>query len=212
MAGRTLADMSGEPKGRRSARARWIEYAILITVAVVAAVGVRTFLLQTFYIPSESMEQTLLVDDKVLVNKVIYKIRDPRRGEVVVFKPPPQWAAGPGHDDYIKRIVGLGGDRIVCCDQGGRLTVNGRVLDETYLYPGDEPSTMPFDVTVPENHVFVMGDHRSASADSRVHLQFQDGAVSVDRLVGRAFVTFWPANRMRSLSPPEAFAGIPDPR
>lgn len=206
------AGMSGEIKSRRSSRSRWIEYTITIVVAVLVAVGVRTFLVQSFYIPSESMEQTLLVDDQVLVNKVIYRLRDPGRGEVVVFKPPAEWAVETGKDDYIKRIVGIGGDRVICCDDKQRITVNGKPLDEDYLFPGNQPSETPFDVIVPPGRVFVLGDHRNESADSRFHQDFERGTVPVDRIVGRAFVSFWPVARAKVLSPPETYTGIPAPR
>jgi signal peptidase I len=202
----------GETKSRKSSRSFWIELPILVVVAVLVAVVVRTFLVQTFFIPSESMEKTLLIDDRVLVNKVVYELRDPARGEVVVFEPPAEWGAGPGKDDYIKRVVGIGGDRVVCCDAQGRITVNGYPLKEDYLYPGNKPSETPFSVTVPKGRLFVMGDHRDHSADSRVHLNFHDGTVPLTRVVGRAFVIFWPVGRLDPLSAPSAFADVPGPR
>jgi signal peptidase I len=182
----------------------------MIAIVAVIAIVVRTYVVQTFYIPSGSMEQTLLVDDQVIVNKGIYRFRDPARGEIVVFLPPPAWSAAAG-EDYIKRIIGVGGDRVLCCDDRHRITVNGTALDEDYLFPGDQPSTTPFDVTVPAGCLFVMGDHRSASADSRAHLNAAKGTVPVDRVVGRAFVTSWPLSRWRSLSVPATFAAIPAP-
>jgi signal peptidase I len=195
----------------KTGRARWIEFLILIVVAVVVAATVRTFLLQTFYIPSSSMERTLLLDDKVLVNKTAYWFQPPGRGEVVVFEPPPAWSAAPGQD-YIKRVIGVAGDRVVCCDKDRRITVNGQALDEDYLYPGDAPSDKSFDVTVGASSVFVLGDHRSASGDSREHLDAASGTVPEDRLVGRAFVLFWPAARARTLAVPATFADVPAPR
>ncbi|MDI6098981.1 signal peptidase I [Actinoplanes sp. NEAU-A12] len=203
--------MSTPTDNRRAGRPRWIEHIVLIAVAVTIAVVVRTFLVQTFWIPSPSMEPTLLRDDKVLVNKTAYRFQDPARGEIVVFAPPAAWSAEPGQN-YIKRVIGVAGDHVVCCDRDRRITVNGRALDEDYLFPGDEPSDRPFDVTVGAGSVFVLGDHRSASADSREHLDAGGGAVGVDRLVGRAFVTFWPPGRSRTLSVPGTFAGVPDPR
>jgi signal peptidase I len=138
-------------------------------------------------------------------------MRDPQRGEVVVFVPPGSWNAGPNKDDYIKRVVGLGGDRVVCCDPQGHITVNGKALNEDYLFPKDKPSDTEFDVTVPKGRLWVMGDHRSASADSRVHQEFNNGTIGVSDVVGRAFVIFWPLNRATALSPPDAFSGIPAP-
>lgn len=196
---------------KKSQRSFWVELPILVLVAVVVAFVVRTFLVQTFWIPSESMQNTLLVNDRVLVNKLIYDFREPHRGEVVVFEPPTEWNVGTGKDDYIKRVIGIAGDRVVCCDSQGRITINGKPLSEDYLYPGDAPSEQPFDITVPPGRIFVMGDHRSASADSRVHLEFNDGTVPVGRVVGRAFVVFWPLDRLASLSVPDTFDQIPEP-
>lgn len=204
--------MSGEIKSRGSGRSRLREYGILVIVAVVVAVGVRTFLLQTFYIPSRSMEQTLLVNDRVLVDKVAYRFRGPGRGEVLVFEPPAEWAVGSLESAFIKRVIGVAGDHMVCCDDRGRITINGQAIDEDYLFPGDRPSETPFDVIVPPGRVFVLGDHRGGSGDSRAHLKFHHGTVPVDRVVGRAFLTFWPPNRVRTLAPPDAFAGLSDPR
>jgi len=201
----------GETKSRKAKRSFWVELPILVLVAVVVAVVVRTFLVQTFYIPSESMERTLLINDRVLVNKVVYDLRDPKRGEIVVFEPPANWAAGPGKDDYIKRVIGVAGDHVICCDSDGRLSVNGKALDEPYIFDGNKPSDQPFDVTVPKGRIFVMGDHRAASADSRVHLDFDSGTIPLGRVVGRAFVIFWPANRAGTLSPPATFDDVPSP-
>jgi signal peptidase I len=208
------ATVMGDMKSRKkSTRSFWVELPILILVAVLVAVVVRTFLVQTFYIPSESMERTLLIDDRVLVNKVVYDLRDPKRGEVVVFEPPPAWAAGPGKDDYIKRVIGIGGDRVICCDANERITVNGKALDEKgYVFDGNKPADVPFDVTVPKGRVFVMGDHRAASADSRAHLEFDSGTIPLDRIVGRAFVIFWPLDHTGALSPPDTFEDVPDPQ
>ncbi|HEV2087541.1 MAG TPA: signal peptidase I [Cryptosporangiaceae bacterium] len=196
---------------KRKQRSIWIELPVLALVAILVAVGVRTFLVQTFFIPSGSMENTLLVDDRVLVNKVVYSLRDPERGEIVVFVPPPGWNAGSGKEDYIKRVIGVGGDRVVCCDAQNRVTVNGRALVEEYLFPGDAPSSQPFDVTVPTRRLFLLGDHRSASADSRFHLDADLGTVPVDLVVGRAFVIFWPPGRMGGLSIPDTFSQVPVP-
>jgi signal peptidase I len=205
-AGQYAAIVSGEIEKKRPL---WVELPILVVVAVVVAIVVRTFVVQTFYIPSGSMERTLLKNDKVLVNKVLYRMRDPRRGEVVVFQPPPSWHVQKGQDDYIKRIVGIGGDHVVCCDAQDRITVNDTPLDEDYLFPGDLPSRQRFDVTVPAGRVFVLGDHRSDSGDSRFHLLSDSGTVPIDRVVGEAFVLFWPFDRARTFSPPDTFAHIP---
>ena len=106
-------------------------------MAIVVAVLVRAFVLQTFFIPSESMEHTLNINDRVLVNKLVYDFRDPRRGEIIVFNAPADWRTDPTEEDFIKRVIGVGGDHVVCCDAQRRLMVNGDALDEPYLYQDD---------------------------------------------------------------------------
>jgi signal peptidase I len=202
----------GKHKANRKRNAWMVEIPILCLVAVLVAFGVRTFLLQTFYIPSGSMENTLLVGDRVLVNKISYRFRDPQRGEIVVFRPPSVWKQGaPNEDDFIKRIIGAPGDHVVCCDSKGRITVNGRALNEDYLYPGNVPSQVRFDVIVPRKRYFMMGDHRGASADSRYHLDYYQGTIPRSALVGRAFAIYWPLNRIDTLPVPKTFKRVPAP-
>jgi len=200
--------VSGDETDTRR-RSFWRELPVLVIVAVLIAVVVRTFFLQTFYIPSQSMENTLLVNDRVLVNKLVYDLRDPRRGEVVVFKPPASWRATPDEADFIKRVVGVPGDRVACCDAQGRVTVNGRAIDEAYLFPGNAPSDDEFDVTVPPGRLFMMGDHRELSGDSRKHLEDASGTISQDQVVGRAFLVFWPVSRAGTLPVPSTYEAIP---
>ncbi|MEF2528720.1 MULTISPECIES: signal peptidase I [Streptomyces] len=184
------------------------------------------FVVQPFLIPSRSMEPTLRVGDRLLVNKLAYRFGDvPRRGDVVVFDgtgsfvPEPDGApgplaglvggaasalgiGGPSDTDFVKRVVGVGGDDVVCCDARGRLAVNGVPLAEPYLYPGDAPSKVPFRIVVPLDHLWVMGDHRSQSRDSRDHLGAPGGGmVPVEKVIGRADWIGWPPSRWGRTAP-----------
>lgn len=214
------------------------ELPFLLLIAFVLALVIKSFFFQAFFIPSGSMEKTLhgcpgCKGDRVLVNKLVYRFRDVNRGEIVVFNgtglrfqpevfvPPPRNAfdsarrkitgaiglGAPGERDFIKRVVGVEGDVIQCCDPQGRVTVNGVAIDEPYLFENDPPQ--PFGpVTVPKGHVFVMGDHRNRSSDSRVN-----GTVPTDKIIGRAFVVVWPPSRVKGLRVPSQIekGGIPDP-
>ncbi|MGW5266731.1 signal peptidase I [Microbispora sp. NPDC004025] len=210
----------------------WRELPVLIVVALALALLIKSFVVQAFYIPSESMENTLLINDRVLVNKLVYHVRDIERGDIVVFSGVDSWdpevkleepsnpiAAGlrwlgnafgvvPGEKDYIKRVIGVPGDKVKCCDKQGRVTVNGVPLEEkSYLYPGDEPSGREFEVTVPPDRLWVMGDHRSVSWDSRLHMGDPGGGtIPADKVIGRAFVIVWPFDRAKILPIPETFA------
>ncbi|MEV0633344.1 signal peptidase I [Nonomuraea wenchangensis] len=210
----------------------WKELPVLVVVALVLALIIKTFVVQAFYIPSESMENTLLKNDRVLVNKLVYHTRDIERGDVVVFSGVDSWdgefqmeepsnpvegffrwvgtAFGivPGEKDYIKRVIGVGGDHVKCCDSKGRITINGTPIDEeSYLYPGNVPSDRFFDVTVPPGRLWVMGDHRSVSLDSRSHTGDPGGgSIPESQVIGRAFVIVWPFDRARVLEIPDTFA------
>jgi signal peptidase I len=198
----------------------WRELPILLGVAILVAVLVRAFVLQTFYIPSPSMEHTLNVLDRVLVNKLVYDFRDPRRGEIIVFKAPQDWQSGTEGEDFIKRIIGTGGDHVVCCDAQNRLEINGHSLDEPFIYKDADGTQDPaadesFDITVPAGRLWVMGDHRSASGDSLEHYEqtndIQEATIDEKSIVGRAFTVFWPVTRATWLSVPKEFDSIPDP-
>jgi signal peptidase I len=203
----------------------------IVITALVISVLIKTFLVQAFYIPSGSMENTLLVNDRVLVNKLADKPDEIHRGDVIVFRDPGGWLNGPqtasrggllglvrdglvfvglapaaGEEDLIKRVIGVGGDKVVCCDAKDRVTVNGVPLDEPYLFPGDKPSEETFSETVPAGELWVMGDHRSVSEDSRFHKQQPGkGFVPVDDVIGRAFTIVWPLDRTRLLRHPATF-------
>ncbi|MEU1399902.1 signal peptidase I [Micromonospora zamorensis] len=198
----------------------WKELPILLGVAILVAVLVRAFVLQTFFIPSPSMENTLKIDDRVLVNKLVYDFRSPHRGEVIVFKAPTAWSGNPDGEDFIKRVIGVPGDHVVCCDPEERLMINGKSLDEPYIFSmdgiRDKPADQEFDITVPEGRLWVMGDHRSASGDSLEHWQqsgqnITEATIPEDDVVGRAFTVFWPVSRATWLTVPDQFDGIPKP-
>ncbi|AOR31848.1 signal peptidase I [Streptomyces fodineus] len=166
------------------------------------------FVVQPFQIPSGSMEQGLRIGDRVLVNKLAYRFgARPRRGDVVVFDGTGYF----GDADYVKRVVGVGGDRVACCDKKGRIEVNGRPVEESaFLYPGDSPSSVPFDVVVPAGRLFLLGDHRSDSSDSRDHLGSPGGGmVPVGDVIGRADWIVWPYDHWTHLSRPSAYARVP---
>ena len=215
------------------------EIPILIGVALLIALFLKTFLVQAFVIPSGSMEQTIKIDDRVLVDKLTPWFGSrPERGDVVVFKDPGGWLdAGelpvaddppvikqlkqgltfigilPSDDeqDLIKRVVAVGGDHVKCCDKDGRVTVNGEPLDEPYLHPGNKPSRLTFDVEVPKGRIFVLGDHRDNSADSRYHLKDPGhGTISEDLVVGKAVVIAWPYKNWGRLEEPGTYASVPD--
>ena len=199
------------------------EVVATVLVALAIAVVVKTFLVQPFFIPSESMESTLLVGDRVLVSKLEPGPGTLERGDVVVFVDPGGWLppmsseppvyvraltfvgllpANSG-EHLIKRVIGLPGDTVECCDDEGRLMVNGEPVDEPYLFGGDVPSTIEFAVEVPDRRIWVQGDHRSVSEDSRYQIgQPGGGMVPLDNVVGRAVLVMWPFDRFSTLPTP----------
>ncbi|WP_329414067.1 signal peptidase I [Streptomyces sp. NBC_00704] len=193
--------------------ARWLpggRVSLTLLVCLVFLLAVNAFVAQPFQIPSGSMENGLRIGDRVLVNKLAYRFgAAPRRGDVVVFDGTGYF----GNSDYVKRVVGVGGDHVVCCDKEGRIQVNGRSVDEsTFLYPGDSPSTVGFDVVVPDGRLFVLGDHRARSSDSRNHLGSPGGGmIPVGDVVGRADWIVWPYAHLTRLSRPGAYARVPGP-
>lgn len=169
--------------------------------AVVAAVWlVSTFIVQQFVVQSKSMEHTLSVDDRALVNRTAYWFSPITRGDVVVFDGQDSFSAES--KDFVKRVIGVEGDRVKCCDDQGRLTVNGEPLDEApYIYPGDLPSEVTFDIEVPEGKLWMMGDHRSQSSDSRSHLGNPGGGfVTVAKVKGQVVAVMWPLSRLQWIS------------
>lgn len=181
---------------------------LTVLVCLLFLVLFSNFVMQPFEIPSSSMERGLRIGDRVLVNKLAYRFgAEPRRGDVVVFDGTGYF----GNADYVKRVVGVGGDHVVCCDKEGRLEVNGRSVDEsTFLYPGDSPSDVSFDVVVPTGSLFLLGDHRSDSSDSRDHLGSPGGGmIPVGDVIGRADWIAWPAGHWTRLQRAAAYARVP---
>jgi signal peptidase I len=181
---------------------------LTLLVCLVFLLLLNTFVVQPFQIPSGSMENGLRIGDRVLVNKLAYRFgAAPRRGDVVVFDGTGYF----GNADYVKRVVGVGGDHVVCCDKEGRIKVNGRSVDEsTFLHPGDSPSTVAFTVDVPDGTLFVLGDHRSDSSDSRDHLGSPGGGmIPVPDVIGRADWIVWPSAHWTRLQRPGAYARVP---
>ncbi len=178
------------PSPKRRRRKTIIEWLIILLVAVLAAVGLRTFIVQPFFIPSGSMEPTLEVGDKVLVNKLSYDFHSVHRGDVIVFKKPPN-DFSPGVKDLIKRVIGLPGETISGRD--GSVYINGQRLKESWLPKGVTTSDFG-PVRIPAGEYFVMGDNRGDSSDSRVF-----GPIKKNLIVGRAFLLIWPPSRIRTL-------------
>jgi signal peptidase I len=216
------------PAGRKR-KHFWRELLIVVLAAAVITLLVKAFIVQVYKIPTGSMENTLQVNDRVLVNKLVYDFRGIARGDIVVFSGQDSWgpdAPPPSGDPvvrlwddvlsdiglsssqtyYIKRVIGLPGDRVACCTDG-KVTVDGVPLTESsYLYPGDAPSSFKFSVTVPPGHIWVMGDHRGDSDDSRYHTSDPgDGSVPENEVVGRAFLIIWPPSQIRDLPIPSTF-------
>ena len=175
-----------------------LEWVIVIVAAVAVALVIKTFVVQAFYIPSESMLPTLEKNDRVLVNKLSYRLHDINRGDIVVFEKPPEGGANDGTSDLIKRVIGLPGEKIAF--EGGKVYINGQVLDEPYLpagvttTQGAKPCTTAEPCMVPTGTIWVMGDNRSNSRDSR-----WIGPIPQENVVGRAFVRIWPFSRLSGL-------------
>ncbi|HEY1619355.1 MAG TPA: signal peptidase I [Streptosporangiaceae bacterium] len=237
--GQAQDEAQDQGKGGKS-RSFWRELPVLVVVALAIALVIKTFVVQAFFIPSSSMEDTLLPGDKVLVNKLVFHLRPIQSGDIIVFDGAGSWdkvlkatpassdpliraydatlrplsrnigglfGTAPGQTDYIKRVIGVPGDHVACCNAKGQMTVNGVPLHEkSYLYPGAEPSQIRFSVTVPPGRLWVMGDNRLVSDDSRLHTSDPGGGTIPENMViGRAFVIVWPPSRWRILPIPSTF-------
>jgi len=245
--GRPAEDPKHRGKAGRARRPLWRELPLLIVVALAIALLIKAFVVQAFWIPSASMENTLEINDKILVNKLVYHFRSIQPGDIIVFDGAGSWdpvapaarpssnplvraydativpllhsiaglfGTAPGQTDYIKRVIGVPGDRVVCCNAQGLITVNGVPLHEqTYLFPGDLPSDAPagysghFSITVPQGRLWVLGDNRAISADSRLHRDDPGrGTIPESAVIGRAFMIVWPLSRWRILPIPSTFS------
>jgi signal peptidase I len=193
------------------------EFPILVIVALAVSLLIKTLLVQFFFIPSGSMENTLQIQDRVAVNKLPFISKSINRGDVVVFRDPANWLPepyaeaenkvlaklkeglvtvgvlpNPAKQYLVKRVIGVAGDHVICCSKG-KLMINGKETNEPYIFAGNKPSEMDFNVTVPEGKIWVMGDHRGSSADSRYHQDdVNHGFVPVEKVTGRVFAIIWP--------------------
>lgn len=194
------------------------EFPILVIVALAVSLVIKTFLVQFFYIPSGSMENTLQINDRVAVNKVPFIGNSIKRGDVVVFRDPDNWLPEPFTGDQnkylakvkeafvavgvlpnpakqylVKRVIGVAGDKVECCSKNKKLMINGKEINEPYIFAGNSASDTNFNVTVPAGKIWVMGDHRAASADSRFHQEdINHGMVPTSKVTGKVVGIIWP--------------------
>ncbi|MGA0078418.1 MAG: signal peptidase I [Candidatus Nanopelagicales bacterium] len=206
------------------------EIVIVLTIALILSSIVRAFFFQAFYVPSASMEDTLQLQDRIIASK-FSKIYSPvDRGDVIVFRDPGGWLPDsqgssnpvvralifvgllPSDEgkDLVKRVIAKGGDEVICCDDAGRIIVNGVPLEEDYLKSGVSSDQVEFEITVPEGRLFMLGDNRPNSRDSRYHLQIAYGTIPESHVVGKVNYRIWPFDRFAKLNTPEIFSQIPD--
>ncbi len=218
-------------KEKNSFTAQISEFFLIIFYALLIAFILKTFVLRGFYIPSGSMENTLEVNDRVFVNVAGSMFGQADRGDIIVFKDSQNWvdstaqASNPIRDalsfigvmpdssnNYlVKRVIGKGGDHVVCCSDNGKILVNGQEITEDYIYPGASPSDIDFDVIVPENSYFVLGDQRNNSADSRYHIEENKEFISDADVEGEVFVIAWPLSHFTWITgSKDTFANVPE--
>ncbi len=233
---------AAQPKRRRGILIFLRDVVVIVLVAALVSFLVKSFVVRSFYIPSASMENTLLINDRILVDELTPLWSDYERGDIVVFKDPGGWllptqekaeraplvefldgvltfvglSAADSEDHLVKRVIGLPGDHVVCCNALGQITINDVAVDESsYLKlegGSDAASAESFDVTVPDDSLWLLGDNRNSSQDSRAHQDLPTGGfVPIENVVGRAFLTTWPLNRFGLLDGHhEIFRGVPD--
>ncbi len=216
----------------------FIDLIVIVATALVLSLLVKTFLIRSFFIPSGSMLETLQIQDRIIVNELVPDVIPIERGDVVVFKDPGNWlgtiaqpeqnffqatgewflsafgfAAPDSSQHLVKRVIGVGGDHVICCNADGKLTINGVAITEPYLGKDVEPSSVKFDVVVPEDSIWVMGDNRPSSEDSRFHQELPSkGFVDKRFIVGRAFVVSWPSAHWQWIDNyPNVFKDVPKP-
>ncbi|QWW20685.1 signal peptidase I [Schaalia sp. 19OD2882] len=223
------ADLRREARAHSTSPVVWLrEIGVILLLAVVVSTLLRLFVVQVFWIPSSSMRETLVEQDRIAVGRLSAWTGDVKRGDVVVFRddldwlgpsPSPAWwetvgeflgiLPGGSRETLVKRVIGVGGDHVTCCDANGRLSVNGVAVDEPYLAGRGGASSFDFDVTVPDGHLWVMGDNRSNSADSRYHMGASDSPfVPLSSVVGVAGAIVWPADRWALVGHRDVFAAV----
>lgn len=212
----------------------WLrETGTIVVIALVLSVFLRSFVFQAFYVPSGSMENTLLINDRIIASKLSLKVGHLHRGDVIVFHDPGGWLPDPveptglggkvanvlkfigvlpanSGSDLVKRVIGLPGDHIKCCSVNGNLVINGVEVDES-AYALDGTDELKFDIIVPDGRVFVMGDNRAHSSDSRFHMSEYHGTVPMDDIVGQVTMLIWPINRFGTIDPSAALQTVPNP-
>jgi len=215
-----------------------IDFVAIVGFALILSVLIKAFLIRSFFIPSGSMLDTLQINDRIIVNVLVPQVMELQRGDVVVFKDPGGWLGAPNSvekepfeqlsdfvlgtfgitapdsaEHLVKRLIGLPGDVVTCCDAEGRLLINGVPLDENYVREGSNPSDIEFSVTVPEGQLWVMGDNRGNSTDSRYHQDLPTGGfVPIDVVVGRAVLISWPVENWSYLDNyQDTFDVVPKP-
>ena len=240
---RNATFLSSYRRAIKKAKKNWFvaflfDFVVIVGTALVLSVAIKAFLIRSFYIPSGSMMDTLQINDRIIVNVLAPEVMPLQHGDVVVFKDPGGWlgaiptvqktplqelsdfvlgtfgiTAPDSAEHLVKRVIGLPGDTVECCDAEGRLIVNGAPIDETYIRAGSIPSEMDFSVTVPEGSYWVMGDNRQNSTDSRYHQELPSGGfVSEEFVVGRAILISWPVAHWVFLDNyPEVFSDLPKP-